>query len=86
MRAAARELARRDIGQRGKDGDVLPMRIKASGGIRGLRDAMAMVEAGASRIGTSSGVWIMQEAREVMRSDGFQRPGTSRLWPDEGSY
>lgn len=35
--------------------------IKASGGIRSLEDFMAMVEAGATRIGTSSGVKIVDE-------------------------
>lgn len=34
--------------------------VKASGGIRNLQDAKAMVEAGASRLGTSSGVSIVQ--------------------------
>jgi deoxyribose-phosphate aldolase len=34
-------------------------KIKASGGIRTLEQAMAMIEAGASRIGTSSGVAIV---------------------------
>ncbi len=38
-----------------------PIKIKASGGIRKLKDAQAMVEAGATRIGTSSGVKIMEE-------------------------
>jgi deoxyribose-phosphate aldolase len=33
--------------------------VKASGGIRSLEDVKAMVEAGATRIGTSSGVKIM---------------------------
>ena len=37
------------------------MGVKASGGIRDLTTARAMVEAGASRIGTSSGVAMMQE-------------------------
>ena len=37
--------------------------IKASGGIRNYQDAMAMIEAGATRIGTSSGVAIAEEAR-----------------------
>jgi deoxyribose-phosphate aldolase len=32
--------------------------VKASGGIRTLADALAMVEAGANRIGTSAGVTI----------------------------
>lgn len=36
--------------------------VKASGGIRTFDDAMALINAGASRLGTSSGVKIMQEA------------------------
>ena len=36
------------------------MGVKAAGGIRSLRDAKAMVEAGATRLGTSSGVSIVQ--------------------------
>lgn len=35
--------------------------VKASGGIRDLRTLISMVEAGASRIGTSAGVAIMEE-------------------------
>jgi len=35
------------------------MGVKASGGIRDLKSALAMVEAGATRLGTSSGVAIM---------------------------
>lgn len=34
--------------------------VKASGGVRSAQDAKAMVEAGATRIGTSGGVAIMQ--------------------------
>jgi len=37
--------------------------VKASGGIRTAADAQAMIKAGANRIGTSSGVKIMQELR-----------------------
>ena len=37
------------------------MGVKASGGIRSLEAAIRMIEAGANRIGTSSGVAIMQE-------------------------
>ena len=37
------------------------MGVKASGGVRSLDDVCAMVEAGASRIGASAGVAIMQE-------------------------
>lgn len=35
--------------------------VKAAGGIRGYLDAMAMIEAGATRIGTSAGVTILGE-------------------------
>jgi deoxyribose-phosphate aldolase len=38
------------------------MGIKAAGGIRTLEKTRGMIEAGATRIGTSSGVKIMQEA------------------------
>jgi len=40
------------------------MRIKASGGIRSYHDAIAMLDAGADRIGTSSGVAITAELPE----------------------
>jgi deoxyribose-phosphate aldolase len=38
------------------------MGVKAAGGVRGISDARAMVEAGATRIGASVGVKIAQEA------------------------
>jgi deoxyribose-phosphate aldolase len=37
--------------------------VKASGGIRSARDARAMIAAGATRLGTSSGVAIVRELR-----------------------
>lgn len=37
------------------------MGVKASGGIRSLSEALAVIEAGANRIGTSSGVSIIDE-------------------------
>ena len=43
--------------------------VKASGGVKGLDDARALVEAGATRIGASVGVKIAQEA-EGVRSNG----------------
>jgi deoxyribose-phosphate aldolase len=54
-----------------KVGDVALMRrtvgpdmgIKAAGGIRTYADALAMIGAGATRIGASAGVKIVQEAR-----------------------
>ncbi|KAF7187576.1 Deoxyribose-phosphate aldolase [Pseudocercospora fuligena] len=63
------------------------MNVKASGGIRTLEDAVKMLEAGASRLGTSEGVWIAKEARE--RVEGAknggegERPGmATRLFTD----
>jgi deoxyribose-phosphate aldolase len=41
------------------------MGVKASGGIRTLTDLLKMVDAGATRIGTSNGVAIMQEALQM---------------------
>ena len=35
-------------------------KVKASGGIRSLQEALAMIDAGADRIGTSSGIRIVQ--------------------------
>jgi deoxyribose-phosphate aldolase len=46
---------------RGVVGDKLG--VKASGGIRTFEDTQTMIEAGASRIGTSSGVSIVEFAR-----------------------
>lgn len=37
------------------------MGVKASGGIRNLKTALAMIEAGATRIGASSGIAILEE-------------------------
>ncbi len=36
------------------------LKVKAAGGIRTLEDALAMIEAGAERIGTSAGVTIIE--------------------------
>lgn len=41
-------------------GDALG--VKAAGGIRSLRDALAMIAAGANRLGVSAGVAILREA------------------------
>ena len=48
------ELMRREVGGE--------MGVKASGGVRTLDDLLNMVDAGATRIGTSNGVKIMEEA------------------------
>ena len=57
------------------------MRVKASGGIRTMKDLKAMVEAGADRIGASSGVAIIREAethpggtREEIYEAGTEQP------------
>ncbi|MGQ0540987.1 MAG: deoxyribose-phosphate aldolase [Blastocatellia bacterium] len=42
--------------------------VKASGGVKGIEDARAMFEAGATRIGASVGVKIAQEASGVKTS------------------
>ncbi|WP_018658708.1 deoxyribose-phosphate aldolase [Allofustis seminis] len=39
------------------------MGVKASGGVHNFEEAMAMIEAGASRIGASSGIAIVQGAK-----------------------
>jgi deoxyribose-phosphate aldolase len=44
------------------------MGVKAAGGVKGIADARAMVEAGATRIGASVGVKIAQEAAGVKTS------------------
>ena len=44
-------------------GDTI--KVKAAGGIRTLQDALAMIEAGAERIGTSAGVKIIEELKAL---------------------
>ena len=39
--------------------------VKAAGGIRSYEDAMAMIEAGASRLGCSAGIKIMEGAKKL---------------------
>ena len=45
------------------------VKVKASGGVRSNADLMKMVEAGASRIGTSAGVVIMTEGQDAGLTD-----------------
>lgn len=42
------------------------VKVKAAGGVRTLADAIAMIEAGAERIGTSAGVTIVEELKAQM--------------------
>ncbi|KAF1934019.1 aldolase [Didymella exigua CBS 183.55] len=63
------------------------MQVKASGGVRSLETAIEMLEAGATRLGTSSGLWIMQQAREKVEQAKSgkveDRPGATRLYTDD---
>jgi len=43
--------------------------VKAAGGIRSYEDARKMIEAGATRIGASAGIKILQEAKELTISN-----------------
>lgn len=47
-------------------GDAI--KIKAAGGIRDAKTALAMIEAGAERIGTSAGVKIVEEFTEMRKN------------------
>ena len=44
------------------------VKVKAAGGVRTLADALAMIEAGAERIGTSAGVKIVEELKQVQNN------------------
>jgi deoxyribose-phosphate aldolase len=87
MVAAAESLAARGVGRK-------RMEVKASGGVRGLDTAVQMLEAGATRLGTSSGLWIMQEARTKVGEEKaglglggkVDRPGATRLYTDDSAY
>jgi deoxyribose-phosphate aldolase len=43
--------------------------VKAAGGIRTLDSALQMINAGASRLGTSAGVSIVNELRGLKKSE-----------------
>ncbi|CAA9965361.1 Deoxyribose-phosphate aldolase [Pyrenophora teres f. maculata] len=89
MVAAAEYLAAQRVGNK-------KMEVKASGGVRDLSTAIKMLEAGATRLGTSSGLWIMQEARAKVGeekvaagigSDNSSRPSPgTRLYTDDSVY
>lgn len=42
------------------------MKVKASGGVKTVNECVAMMETGAERIGTSNGVWIMDESQAML--------------------
>lgn len=87
MVGTAEYLAKKGVGRRKMD-------VKASGGVRSLETAVKMLESGASRLGTSSGLWIMQEARTKVGEERGQqegekskstspRPPQTRLYTDD---
>ncbi|HEY0222791.1 deoxyribose-phosphate aldolase [Lactovum miscens] len=45
--------------------------VKASGGVRSLDDALAMIEAGATRLGTSNGIQIMEGLSQSEEKPGL---------------
>lgn len=48
------------------------MGVKASGGVRTLNAALSMIRAGATRIGTSSGVALVEELRTRLAGEGAE--------------
>jgi deoxyribose-phosphate aldolase len=57
--------------------------VKASGGIADLEQALALVEAGATRLGTSRGVALMQALRRPTASRGESRSSSGGISRDE---
>jgi hypothetical protein len=63
------------------------MGVKAAGGVKDLKSAQAMLDAGADRIGASVGVKIVQESRgatvaaDPPPATSRWRPPTSGLFP-----
>jgi deoxyribose-phosphate aldolase len=50
------------------------MGVKAAGGIRSFKEAYQVIEAGADRLGTSSGVAIVEDFRWAQYSDAWLQP------------
>jgi deoxyribose-phosphate aldolase len=60
--------------------------VKASGGVRTLATLRNMVNAGASRIGTSSGVSILEELANSITENEIPREQSGNLRGNSGSY
>lgn len=89
MVAAAEYLSTKTKSNSGAPVSARKMQVKASGGVRSLEDAVTMLEAGATRLGTSSGLWIMQESRKKSEEkEGRPGRGATRLYTDDsvGGY
>ncbi|MFW9806482.1 MAG: deoxyribose-phosphate aldolase, partial [Candidatus Thorarchaeota archaeon] len=50
------------------------MGVKAAGGIRSFKDAIRLIDAGATRLGTSAGVAIVEDFRWAQYSDSWMTP------------
>lgn len=50
------------------------MGVKAAGGIRTFKEALRVIDAGANRIGTSSGIGIIEDYRWAQYSDSWMQP------------
>lgn len=62
------------------------MGVKASGGVRSWEECVKMIEAGAGRIGTSSGVAIMREGELAKKGAGILKPGARTTEEDGSDY
>ena len=60
--------------------------VKASGGVRTLTALRSMVNAGANRIGTSSGVSILKELESSTAENEIAREQSGSLQANSGSY
>nr|OQO25527.1 hypothetical protein B0A51_06565 [Rachicladosporium sp. CCFEE 5018]OQO26031.1 hypothetical protein B0A51_06716 [Rachicladosporium sp. CCFEE 5018] len=69
--------------QTSESGETRHMRVKASGGIRTLEDAVKMLAAGAERLGTSGGVWIAKEAEQAAHHLVGQAGGNGEVRVEE---
>lgn len=59
-----------EVGGGGEKKGKNRVRVKASGGVKGLEDWKRMISAGAERVGTSAGVAIMREAQREVEEEG----------------
>lgn len=62
------------------------MGVKASGGVRSWDDCVKMIEVGAGRIGTSSGVAIMREGELAKKGAGILKQGGGMTEEDGSDY
>ncbi len=55
-----------DVALMAEEVSAAGLEVKASGGIRSYTDAKAMIEAGATRVGASAGIAIVEEAQDLV--------------------